>query len=66
MPIQHTLSKEEIEKVAVVVLTGRGGTLDTPMEGFPENCLYILLWPGETMEFLSETDMAELGWVRKE
>lgn len=65
MKIDHTLSREEIEKVAVVVLRGENAYSHTPVEGFPKNCLYMIVSPGETIDFLSEEDMGQLGWVRK-
>lgn len=62
--IEHTLTQEERDNVAVVVIWGVGDIDFQRIEDLPPDTLYIMMNEGQEIEFMDEADMAELGWVR--
>ena len=69
MTTQHTLSKEELANVVVVVVRGIDNISPEDAErylgDFPDKTLFIQLEEDQSLEFLTESEMSDLGWVRK-
>ena len=64
MDMQALTKLQAADVAAVVLRSPNPSSIDCPLPTFPDIAILIVLGPDQSIQFLSEADIMDHGWVR--